>query len=342
MHAVRLSTSPGLLASTSPSTTSAWMPDGSIYGFLGPTAPARRRTHDHASCTPIAGNIRVLGCWARLGTDEVSYLPEERGLYKQMKVGEVLPILRGAQGHGPQRPARRSSSGSIAWAWRNGRRRTSRRSPRAWRAEVQFVAAVIASKLGAARRAVQRARSRERRAAREAVLDLKQRHHRHLLHATWPSPRRFATSLFMIYKGQQGPRRHARIDQGARRDTLRVRLDKNGTAFDGLPGVLRAQHRPLPGIASGARRRPAAGAAALMGRGRVLHFELTRPSLHEIFVHRRARRRRDRRATPALAAGENHRDTETQRRQETEITMESREARKGESSSPPRSFTKLS
>jgi ABC-2 type transport system ATP-binding protein len=68
-------------------------------------------------------------------------------------------------------------------------------------------------------------------------------------------------------------------------DTLRVHLEGNGAGLDGLPGVAKVtdfgrwQELRLERDAD-----PQAVLGRLMERGRVRHFELTRPTLHDLFV----------------------------------------------------------
>src|SRR5215831_12853934 len=71
------------------------VPSGSIYGFIGPNGSGKTTTLRmimriyHPD--PGAGVIRVLGqSISPAADDRVGYLPEERGLYKKMKVREVL------------------------------------------------------------------------------------------------------------------------------------------------------------------------------------------------------------------------------------------------------------
>src|SRR3954447_865127 len=69
------------------------VPRGSIYGFIGPNGSGKTTTLRMIMriLHPDRGHIRVLG-EERFGAanDRVAYLPEERGLYKQMKVRDVL------------------------------------------------------------------------------------------------------------------------------------------------------------------------------------------------------------------------------------------------------------
>jgi ABC-2 type transport system ATP-binding protein len=69
------------------------VPDGSIYGFIGPNGSGKTTTIRMIMniLYPDMGSIRIFG-GTHLGSrlDEVGYLPEERGLYKKMKVREIL------------------------------------------------------------------------------------------------------------------------------------------------------------------------------------------------------------------------------------------------------------
>src|SRR5260221_10210698 len=77
------------------------VPTGSIYGFIGPNGSGKTTTLRMMMriLHPDRGTIRVLG-EDRLGaaSDRVGYLPEERGLYKQMKVRDVLRFYAALKG----------------------------------------------------------------------------------------------------------------------------------------------------------------------------------------------------------------------------------------------------
>src|SRR5712692_2463969 len=77
------------------------VPDGSIYGFIGPNGSGKTTTLRMIMriLHPDAGTIRVLGEESRTAAnDRVGYLPEERGLYKQMKVRDVLRFCAALKG----------------------------------------------------------------------------------------------------------------------------------------------------------------------------------------------------------------------------------------------------
>src|SRR5438067_3969677 len=69
------------------------VPEDSIYGFIGPNGSGKTTTLRMIMriLHPDKGEIEVLGDYSlQSATDHVGYLPEERGLYKQMKVRDIL------------------------------------------------------------------------------------------------------------------------------------------------------------------------------------------------------------------------------------------------------------
>src|SRR5258705_3949330 len=79
------------------------VPEGSIYGFIGPNGSGKTTTLRMIMhiLLPDQGEIEVLGERdTRAAHDRVSYLPEERGLYKRMTVRRLLRYygaLKGAR-----------------------------------------------------------------------------------------------------------------------------------------------------------------------------------------------------------------------------------------------------
>jgi ABC-2 type transport system ATP-binding protein len=69
------------------------VPRGTIYGFLGPNGAGKTTTLRMVMSIlyPDAGTIEVLGHQnPEAVKDRLGYLPEEKGLYKKMKAGELL------------------------------------------------------------------------------------------------------------------------------------------------------------------------------------------------------------------------------------------------------------
>lgn len=81
------------------------VPTGSLCGFLGPNGAGKSTTIRMIMSIiyPDSGSIRVLGGSALASKDRIGYLPEERGVYRKMRVGEFLQYigrLKGLSGAG--------------------------------------------------------------------------------------------------------------------------------------------------------------------------------------------------------------------------------------------------
>ena len=88
------------------------VPPGSIYGFLGPNGAGKTTTIRMIMSVflPDSGKIRVLGSEDPLAVkDRLGYLPEEKGLYKKMRLAELIAFfteLKGVDGATARRRAR--------------------------------------------------------------------------------------------------------------------------------------------------------------------------------------------------------------------------------------------
>ncbi|HEV3443001.1 MAG TPA: ATP-binding cassette domain-containing protein [Gemmataceae bacterium] len=265
------------------------VPTGSVYGFIGPNGSGKTTTLRMIMriLHPDRGDIRVLG-EESLGaaSDRVGYLPEERGLYKQMVVRDVLRFYAELKG------ARHSKATIDDWLerldlsdWADKRVATLSKG---MSQKVQFIATVVAqpelvlldepfSGLDPVNAVV----------LREAVLDLK-RNGTTVIFSTHDMAvaEEMCDFIFMIYKGKKvldGTLDAIQNTYGS--DTVRVRLDQNGEPLDRLPGVVKVTdygHLQELRLEKGADTQRLLG--ILMARGPVRHFELTRPSLHDIFV----------------------------------------------------------
>ena len=77
------------------------VPQGALYGFIGPNGAGKSTTLRMilSILFPDRGQLRVLGCASALeAKDRIGYLPEERGVYRKMKVAEFIAhmgILKG-------------------------------------------------------------------------------------------------------------------------------------------------------------------------------------------------------------------------------------------------------
>src|SRR5271165_4534716 len=79
------------------------VPEGSVYGFIGPNGSGKTTTMRMIARIfyPDRGSIRVFGQQTEgARSDQTGYLPEERGLYRKMTVRGILEFygeLRGGR-----------------------------------------------------------------------------------------------------------------------------------------------------------------------------------------------------------------------------------------------------
>jgi ABC-2 type transport system ATP-binding protein len=265
------------------------VPEGTIYGFIGPNGSGKTTSLRMIMriLHPDRGRITVLGEHS-LGAanDRVGYLPEERGLYKSMKVRDVLKFYAQLKGMtNPKAEIERwlEALGLSEWA---DKKITALSKGMAQK--VQFIATVVArpalvlldepfSGLDPVNAVV----------LRDAVLDLR-RAGTTVIFSTHDMAvaEKMCDMIFMIYRGQKVLDGTLEAIQDAYgEDSVRVRLAGENNALEGLPGVLHVEEYGRYHELRLARDAdPQETLAALMDRGEVRLFELSRPSLHDIFV----------------------------------------------------------
>ncbi|MCL4212124.1 MAG: ATP-binding cassette domain-containing protein, partial [Phycisphaerales bacterium] len=76
------------------------VPIGSVCGFLGPNGAGKSTTIRMVMSIiyPDRGTIEVLGSDALHNKDRIGYLPEERGLYRKMRVADYLHYIARLKG----------------------------------------------------------------------------------------------------------------------------------------------------------------------------------------------------------------------------------------------------
>ncbi len=77
------------------------IPRGALYGFIGPNGAGKTTAIRMimSILMPDSGELRVLGKASALeAKDRIGYLPEERGLYRKMKVAAYLTFIARLKG----------------------------------------------------------------------------------------------------------------------------------------------------------------------------------------------------------------------------------------------------
>lgn len=289
------------------------VPRGCIYGFIGPNGSGKTTTLRMIMriLHPDTGHIRVLG-EERTGAanDRVGYLPEERGIYKAMKVRDVLRFYARLKG------ARKPEAAIAKWLERMhladwGNKKVEALS-KGMAQKVQFIATVVSEPdLVVLDEPFSGLDPVNSEVMRDAVLELKRRGHTVIFSTHDMSiAERMCDALFMIYKGRKvldGTLEKIQGTYGS--DTIRVRIEGFAGDLAEIDGVERVtdhgrfQELKLENSADEQRV-----LAALMARGRVRLFELAHPSLHDIFVRIAGAdagpRRADDQLPPADSAGD--------------------------------------
>jgi ABC-2 type transport system ATP-binding protein len=267
------------------------VPRGSIYGFIGPNGSGKTTTLRMIMRIyypdPGQGVIRVLGeADSAAANDRVGYLPEERGLYKKMTVNDVLRFYAELKG-------RRDPTGLIRpWLDKMGLADWADKKVEAlskgMSQKVQFISAVIAGpELVILDEPFSGLDPVNADVLREAVLELRKTGTTVIFSTHDMSvAEKMCDFIFMIYKGNKvldGTLESIKDRYGS--DTIRIAMDGNGFDPRAIPGVDKVtDFGRLQELRMAAKADSQAVLAELMKRGRVMHFEVTRPSLHDIFV----------------------------------------------------------
>jgi ABC-2 type transport system ATP-binding protein len=263
------------------------VPTGSIYGFIGPNGSGKTTSLRMIMriFLPDRGTIRVLGdeSW-QAASDRVTYLPEERGLYKTMRVREVLRFYAELKGMRDSGPAIADWLGRMKLT--DAADKKVEALSKGMSQKVQFIAAVISKpELVLLDEPFSGLDPVNENLFRDVILDLR-RQGTTIIFSThnMAVAEQLCDFIFMIYRGRKvldGTLDSIQDSYGF--DTLRVRVD--GASLAGLPGVDRVtdfgRYQELR-LVRGAD--PQAVLVELMRRGRVDQFERARPSLHDIFV----------------------------------------------------------
>src|SRR3954453_20309237 len=121
------------------------VPEGSIYGFIGPNGSGKTTTLRLMLriFQPDSGRVIIFGSdHGRVADDRLGYLPEERGLYKRMKVLRLIEYFARLKGfHNCRQAANDWLDRLGASTWANHRIDSLSKG---MAQKVQFIVAVIA------------------------------------------------------------------------------------------------------------------------------------------------------------------------------------------------------
>ena len=266
------------------------VPDGSIYGFIGPNGSGKSTTIRMIMniLLPDEGEMRVFGSASHAVRDDVGYLPEERGLYKRMTVRRVLRYYGQLKGKSLAEldPMINQWLGKLQLAqWAD---KKVEALSKGMSQKVQFIGAIISKpKLLILDEPFSGLDPVNADALREAVLDLRAAGTT-IVFSThdMPAAERMCDRIFMIFKGNKVlDGTLDEIQSKYAQDTVRLR-----TA--GGPALLRGMHEiesvndfgNFQDVRLAPNGDPQGFLQKIAQKTAVYHFELTKPSLHDIFV----------------------------------------------------------
>ena len=265
------------------------VPDGSIYGFIGPNGSGKTTTLRMIMhiLLPDRGAIEVLGSRDTAAARyRVGYLPEERGLYKKMTIRRLLRY------YGRLKGAATKDIDAAMEHWMQRMElpglldRQIETLSKGMSQKIQFVAAVVANpSLLILDEPFSGLDPVNAQVLKDAVLELRQKGTTVVFSThDMATAERMCDRIFMIFRGRKvldGTLESIQNDYGA--DTVRIRTSDGSRILTGMPDVEavndfgQMQEVRLKGD-------PQAFLGRLIARTSVYQFEVTRPSLQDIFV----------------------------------------------------------
>jgi ABC-2 type transport system ATP-binding protein len=265
------------------------VPEGSIYGFIGPNGSGKTTTIRMIMniLYPDNGKIFIFGqehSGARI--DNVGYLPEERGLYKKMKVRELLKF------HGELKNGKNLNKEINYWLkkldlsdWAD---KKAEALSKGMSQKLQFIVTIIDrpgliildepfSGLDPVNAEV----------LRSAILEL-QKGGSTIIFSThdMSMAEKMCDYIFMIYKGKKvldGTLISIQEKYGS--DTIRIQAEMGSSAMNNIPGIEKINDfGQIQEIRISKDADTQEILSKIMNRTRVYRFEVTKPSLNDIFI----------------------------------------------------------
>ena len=265
------------------------VPKGSIYGFIGPNGSGKTTTIRMIMniLYPDNGNIKLFGkelIGSRM--EQIGYLPEERGLYTKMKVKDLIKF------HGELKGVKNLDATADEWLAKFDLTKWADKKVEAlskgMSQKVQFIITVIDlpdiiildepfSGLDPVNAEI----------IKEEILKLRDKGSTIIFSTHDMSvAEKMCDYIFMIYKGKKVlDGTLTSIQEKFGTDTIRVQTEMGAAALTDLRGVEKVND--LGAIQELKMEKHADSQEvlqAIMGKTKVLRFELASPSLNDIFI----------------------------------------------------------
>ena len=265
------------------------VPTGSIYGFIGPNGSGKTTTLRMILriFPPDAGTIRVLGNeQGKTADDRLGYLPEERGMYKRMKVRSLLKYYSKLKGHhNCAADIERWLEKLDAKEWANKRIDALSKG---MAQKIQFISAVVARpELVILDEPFSGLDPVNLEVLRDAVLELRNAGTTVIFSThDMDVAEKLCDTIFMIFQGRKvldGTLESIQADYPANR--VRVRFADSDTQLPNLHGISEIEVRkPFVEFRLDDASKTQEVLQQLADQTQLTHFEVVKPTLHEIFV----------------------------------------------------------
>jgi ABC-2 type transport system ATP-binding protein len=274
------------------------VPKGSIYGFIGPNGSGKTTTIRMIMkiMYPDAGQLLINGQDTNLERlKNVGYLPEDRGLYKKMKIGELLYFL-GELNEGTDLP-RQIDYWLDRLELKEYKDKKVETLSKGMRQKLQFIATILHKpELIILDEPFGGLDPVNADMMKDIILELQQKGAT-IIFSThdMAMAEKMCDYIFMIYQGKKvldGTLEHIQDQYGL--DTLRIQSDLGKAALQGLRGIENVNDfGKLQEIRLEEGVDPQEILAELLKKTRISKFEITKPSLNDIFIRIAAPERKE-------------------------------------------------
>ncbi len=267
------------------------VPRGSVFGLLGPNGAGKTTTLRMVMdiLAPDTGTIEILGRPAdHASRNRIGYMPEERGLYKNMVLDQQLVFMAAIKGMGRKEAEERLGPWLDRMELTAWRKKKTNELSKGMQQKAQFIATVLhepevlimdepMSGLDPVGTDVMR----------EAMLDLRRRGATIVLSShQMEAVEKLCDRVVLINRGEKvldGSVAEVKSRHG--KNTVALAFDGDGAFLQSLPGVAKLMDF---GQYVEVRLRDGADPQELLreaaARLRIRRFEIVEPSLHRIFV----------------------------------------------------------
>jgi ABC-2 type transport system ATP-binding protein len=265
------------------------VPKGSIYGFIGPNGSGKTTTIRMIMkiMYPDRGKLLVNGQESNFERlQNVGYLPEDRGLYKKMKIGEMLQF-HGELNDGTDLP-RRIDFWLERLELKQYKDKKVETLSKGMRQKLQFITTILHQpELIILDEPFSGLDPVNADMMKDIILELQQKGAT-IIFSThdMAMAERMCDYIFMIYQGKKvldGTLDNIQDQYG--NDTLRIQSDLGTEALKGLKGIENVNNfGKLQEIRLEEGVDPQKILAELLKKTRISKFEITKPSLNDIFI----------------------------------------------------------